>query len=244
MNLIPKFTAFRNTESLQFFKDVAEICNKNDVEHLKLTEPLARLEQNNRDLNDSFKVMSKSDLTEMLTRYDQRRDDAIVCLRKIADGYTNHHKAELRQAGLKILQTIDKYGGSIQKLNYQAQTSTTDNLCKDLKSAPIAATVEAIGMTEVVAEMEEANRLFSDTYLLRIQESANNDQIATGQLIQEAIQNFRTLVAHIKAHNVITPSENYTNLLKQISELTAKYNSLVSNRRKKENEEEPQEDIN
>lgn len=244
MNIIPKFPGFRNTESLQFFTDVVDICKKNDVQKLKLTDPLARLEQNNRDLSASFKVMSGSDLTEMLTHCDQRRDDAVVCLRKVADGYTNHHKPELRQAGLKILQTIDKYGGSIQKLNYQSQTSTTDNLCKDLKSAPIAATVEAIGMTEVVAEMEEANRLFSDTYLRRIQESANNDQIATGQLIQEAIHNFRTLVAHIKAYNVITPSDDYTSLLKQISELTDKYNSLVSNRAKKDNEEAPQEDVN
>jgi len=239
MNITPKFVLYRNTESLQFFTDVVELCKKNTADTFNLATPLAKLEQNNSMLNASFKKDQKSALTELLTQYDQRRDDALVCLRKIADGYSNHFQEEMRTAGLKVLDTIDKYGSSIQKFNYQAQTSTLLNLCTDLTRKNLAGIVETIGMTEVVSEMSEANTLFSEAFLQRVQESAANDQVATGELVQETIQNYRTLVTHIEANNVINPSDAYTQLLKQISELTAKYNSLVSARAtKKETEEE------
>lgn len=239
MNITPKFAFYRNSESVQFFTDVVELCHKNNSEALNLATPLDKLEQNNTILNASFKKNQKSDLTELLTSYDQRRDDALVGLRKVADGYTHHFDAQKRVAGEDVLQAIDKYGSSIHRFNYQAQTSTTDSLFKDLMAEKLAVAVESIGMTEVVNEMNAANALFSDTFLRRVQETAANDQVATGQLVQEVIQNFRTLVAHIEANNVINPSEAYVSLLKQISELTAKYDNLVTARTvKKETTEE------
>lgn len=241
MNLTPNFAFYRNSESIQFFNDVLAICKKNNVQELNLADPVAKLEQNSSDLSNSFKKEQKSDLTERLTTYDQRRDEALVCLRKVADGYTNHFDAQKRAAGLAVLNAIDKYGGSIHRLNYQAQTSVTDNLFKDLTGEKLAGQIEHMGMVDIVFEMKEANQLFNDTFLQRVQENAANEQVATGKLVQEAIRNFRTLIAHIQANNLLNPSVAYEHLLKQISQLIDKYDSLVTARTsQKEAEEEVQ----
>ena len=91
--------------------------------------------------------------TAELATLDERRDNGIICLRKLADGYINHHDPAKRQAGKRLLNAIDKYGRQISKMNYQAETSVLDNLVVDLqKGEANAAAVKLLGLGDTVTE--------------------------------------------------------------------------------------------
>jgi len=224
----PIFKIYKQSESLQYFSDVATLCLKSNIETLAV--PLQNLVVINDKLGNAFKHAKGSDLTELLTLNDQRRDDAVVCIRMTAQAYSNHFEPEKREAAANILDTIDKYGKSLHRLNYQAETSVLLNLYNDLTASPLADAVDEIHMSDVVEEMKESNDLFSEAFLNRVQESAADNQVAAGKLVQEGIKHYRTLMDYINAYNTINPSAEYDMLLKQIGELTAKYNSTATSR--------------
>ncbi|WP_289054346.1 DUF6261 family protein [Carboxylicivirga marina] len=238
-NTNPRFSHYNQSECIQYLLDAAALCAKPNNE--SLATPLEALVQGNTKLVQAFKKDKKSNITKLLTLYDQRRDDAVVCLRMCAQAYTNHYDAETREAARIVLNTIDKYGKSLHKLNYQSETSVLSNLYTDCTSEPVASAVAKIHMSDVVEEKKTANDLFNETYLARVEESAAKDQVATGELVQEAIANYRHLVTFIEAYNTINPDGGYDTLLKQLSELAAKYNGLITtNETKEEVEEETQ----
>ncbi len=231
-NTNPRFSHYNQSECIQYLADAAELCKRQN--HANLAAPLQALEQGNANLVQAFKKDKKSNITNLLTQYDQRRDAAVVCLRLTARGFGNHYNAETREAANMVLSTIDKYGKSLHKVNYQAETSILSNLYADLTSETKATAVAKIHMTDVVEEMNTSNNLFNETYLTRVEESAGQEQVATGQLIQETIGHYRHLVAVIEANHIITPEGGYDVLLKQLSELADKYNGLITTSQAKE----------
>ncbi|TRX65968.1 DUF6261 family protein [Carboxylicivirga sp. M1479] len=232
----PYFGNYNQSECIQYLLDAAALCAKPNNE--SLSTPLQALAQGNTKLVQAFKKDKKSNITKLLTQYDQRRDDAVVCLRMCAQAYTNHYDTEMREAAHIVLNTIDKYGKSLHKLNYQSETSVLSNLYTDCTTEPVASAVAKILMSDVVEEMNTANSLFNETYLARVEESAAKEQIATGQLVQDAIANYRHLVTFIEAYNTINPDGGYDTLLKQLSELAVKYNGLITTSETREEVEE------
>jgi hypothetical protein len=219
------FTRFKQSESIQFLLDVAKLCSRSQFE--SLTAPLEKVVNSNTMLIKSFKKEQKSNITELLTAYDQRRDDAVKCLRMTALAYLNHFDEEKREAAQDIIGTIDRYGNRLHKLNYQAETSVLSNLYDDLSKEPKAALVAQLHMTEVLEEMNASNSLFNDSYVERIEEEAAKDQVSTAELLRVAIADYRELISIIEAHNTINTEGGYDALLQQIYELAEKYNALI-----------------
>lgn len=227
----PSFNFYRQSESLQFFEDVATLCNKNNVDKLKIGNQSQQLILINQKLQASFKPDLHSQITEQLSELDQRRDNAVICLRKIADGFINHYDAQKQKAGKTIVQVIDKYGSSLSRMNFQAETSTLTNLGRELISKPeLSQAVEEITLTGVVEEMIASNNLFNEKYLLRVQETAANNDEVTSKFILEAVAAYRELTDHIEAHSTLTPSKEYLSLISELNELVNRYNTTVNQR--------------
>ncbi len=230
MRLNPDFSLFNNSESLLFFTELVELCNNNKPKELNIVEPLGHLHLNVAEINLSFQQDKKRDISELLTTYDQRRDAAILCLRNTAMAYTYHFIAKKRSAGTLVLNSINKYGSSIQQYNYQAQTSTIKNLLNDLESKDVAGAIEVLGMIDVVKEIAESNQLFGDTYIECIREAVASEQIAAAKLLQNSIKNYRRLIEYIQVNNRLEPKKEIAQLLRRISDLVMKYNSLINTR--------------
>ncbi|MCG8582807.1 MAG: DUF6261 family protein [Bacteroidales bacterium] len=235
----PYFGSYNQSECIQYLLDAEELCKRH--ENKNLDAPLQTFNEGNTDMVKAFKKERKSNITKLLTQYDQRRDDAIVCLSLVARAYSNHFDAEIRDAAETVLNTIDKYGKSLHRLNYQSQTSVLSNLYNDLTTETGVTALAKIHMTDVAEEMQTSNNLFNETYLARVEESAAQDQIATGELIKVSIDNYRHLVSIIEAYHTIKPDDGYDVLLKQLNELAAKYNGLISSTGANEEDSEEQE---
>jgi hypothetical protein len=155
----------RLSESVQFYSDALTVCKNVNPAELNIQKPWSALDSSFALLNQSFKKDQASLLTGDLIAQDLRRDDAIICLRKLADSYTNHHDAAKQKAGNQLLMVIDKYGSGISRMNYQAETSVLEKLVADLQgNASYAAAVKLLGVDDTVAELKAANELFNKTY--------------------------------------------------------------------------------
>ena len=231
MKQTPLFNKFRVSEFIQFFTDVIKICTQNAAAATQVSTPLTAFKESLAKLSTTFKVKKASDITAELSKLDAQRDQDIICLRKMADAYSSHFDEELKTAGNALLQCIDKYGSRIYMMNYQAQTSTTTNLCNDLNSMTNMQTiVQKLSVSNLVAHLEDSNNRFNDLYINRVSETTADESISSGEAVKVAMADYRTLIEHIEAYSVIAPSESNTNLQAELDTLIGQYNSTMEQR--------------
>lgn len=230
------FKLFRKSESVQFFNDIVTLCSESNPKALNIEAQLGTLNECVNSLNSNFATDRSSEITNDLISLDQRRDKAIVCLRMLTEGFTNHYDSAKSDTAALLLQTIDKYGSKISKMNYQAETSTLDNLGDELQNDAAAADlVNQLGLSDLVGEMIEANNEFNTRYLDRVKEEAGESELAMGELIKNSVAAYRLLTAHIEAHSTLNPSDELNTLADRINELIERYN-LTVHRKHSDNE--------
>lgn len=230
---------FHSNEFIQFGNNVVSICDESNPQELKIREPLEKLRASLTDLEDIYKISQASAITSKLTELDDRRDNAIIFLRKLGDTFTNHFDEARQIAGQKLVEVIDKYGTPIYKQNYQAETGSLKNLINELEtSSEYREILDLLEGTEMLNEMKTANELFDKKYLLRNDQEAGKDDESFGERRLEAKNNYRDLVQHIEGWATVTPTDGYTNLINRFNHLIARYNQVVKARSSKETSEE------
>lgn len=225
------FKSIRIGESIQFFYDVYEFCKDNDFQTLKIEKQAKALKVIVDEMNSSYNVKRGSEITKEIMDADKRRDDAIVCLRTVTEGYTSHFDDEKRNAAVQLLNTIDKYGSGIARMNYHAESTVLDNLGLELTSdEKIKAWVKKLTLSDVALEIVDANKALKNKFRLRVKDDAEkNDESAT-DLFKPSIESYNALKEHIEAHATLSPSDAYKTLIDQLNELINKYNTMLSMR--------------
>ncbi len=235
----PRFTKFRNTEQLQFLEDVVSICLKADVGSLNIENQVNDLNQANQRLSSSFKQTQSSEFTLTLSDLDNLRDNDIKTMRKVSDAYTEHFDEAKAKAARLVLRTIDKYGESIYRMNYQAETTVLKNICNDLQEQKAVEAIELLSLSDIVAHLTNTNEQFNTQYLNRVEEKADyNDQVKTAELLKDALNKYKILDEFINAYKVINPSDALSTLINNLEELIDGYNNTVAQRSKKTEPEE------
>ncbi len=236
------FNKFRIEECIQFFKDVSGICQNSNPEQLKINRQYKALKESVDKLEEEFKADRKSEYTEEIQALDHRRDEAVICLRKIADGFTNHYDKSKSEAGKAIIDCIDKYGTSVYKMNYKAETGILSNLGDDLKNdKTVSQAVESLGLSDVVSEMIKANKLFNERFLSRIEQQTEDVSQSATELVIESKTFYKALTDHIIAYNTIEPTEALTSLINKLNTLIESYNQTVESRGSKPEDENIEE---
>jgi hypothetical protein len=221
----PRLKTYRNSEFLEFVSSTIELVNRSGL--IILDNPKSDLENAYKDLDKSFKASQGSNLTATVQELDARRDDAIRGLRALSKAYTYHFDADKKAAGAALLKTIDKYSGNIAQLNYQAETATLKSLVGDFNNdADLAAAIVTLELTTWVTELNNANVDFETKYLDRVTDTASKQTVAVREHRPAAIEAYQTLIKHIEANNVLSPSAALTDLIGQLNELVNKYNAL------------------
>ncbi|MBN1182261.1 MAG: hypothetical protein JXB49_08245 [Bacteroidales bacterium] len=227
MILTPIFNRFRISEYIQFFSDTATICSQSNPKELNIEAQFNEFNRQQKSLEESFKQNRKSEITALLTKLDERRDRALVCISIVADGFLNHFNPRKQDAAQKISDCISKYGSKLYTLNYQAETSVLTSLGEDLQGE-LSESVNLLHLNEVVDEMNAANTEFNEKFIDRIDETSMDDSESTSNLIKLTLEKYKVLCRHIDAHATITPSEQYTNLIKRLNALIERYNSTMA----------------
>ena len=226
------FKNYRIQEFLQFITNILLIVKRHDPAKLKIAPYFTTLTQHHESLVAAYKQDTLSEVTPQLAQLDAKRDEAIVCLRQVCEGYMRHPDERLRIAGKTIVECIDKYGSKLYHLNYGAETAALKNLVRDLQTndACIIA-LKDLHMEALVQQMHETNLKFEDLFIERLVEFSQYEGKTTRELTQLTTEAYRTLVQYIDAHALLTPSEKYTSLIKLMNENIDHYNQVVEKRK-------------
>lgn len=180
-----------------------------------------------------YKKALASEKTAEILALDERRDDAVNGIYFYLLSHTYHFDAIVQQHAQFLLDNMELYGKGISRMNYQAETATINNILRDWEINPqLIAAVTALGLSQWVSELKNANTEFNSQYLSRTQEygDANPETIKTKR--EETNAAYYALRNRIDALHLLaeTPASPYTSLINQLNALTDQYNVLLVNR--------------
>lgn len=235
-----KIDLLRNAEFIALGKDFISLIDAANPATLGINAGFAPFKAEWLSLDSLFMLERGSILTDDLVALDTRRDNAIVGIRTVADGYSRHFDPAFRAASERILACIDKYGSKIHKQNLLAETETLRNLVADFETGALMLNaLTVLGLSAWVTELKDANNDFNQVYLQRTQETSAkpNDSLAARR--KPAIELYRKLVKTIDAKDTLDPSPALTTLINQLNGLVDKYNQLIATRSSAGKEDKP-----
>ena len=223
-----KIKDYRNKECIQYLKDTVTIYKAFDLKALKLGPFVAELENSNAKLEEVFEIAKKSAKTETLESLDARRDQAIVGIRKVADGYENYFEQDKADAGKLITSHIDKYGSKISKLSLLAETTAINSVVNDLENDRVVReAVILLNLSAWVTELKQANIDFNNMYLERNTDLANQPDQNLLEARAKTYPVFDLLIKKTDAFYLALENADYKRILDRMEELTIKYNASV-----------------
>jgi len=229
----PSFKNYRIQEFIQFTSNVLMIVKQHGADKLKIKALYTMLFQSFEQLQSTYKQDGDNETTRQLMHLDNRRDQAVICLRKICDGYAHHHDKALNAAGRQVVACIDKYGSKLYHLNYSAETAVLKNLVQDLQTDPACnSAIQEMHLEAVVKEIKQVNEKFEKLFIERLENFSKDETKSTKELIRSVTEAYRTLVQHVEAHATLAPSAAYTSFINHLNENIEHFNQVVERRKK------------
>ena len=115
----PLFRYYRNSEFLQFMKDVLELVDKNNVSVLDLTEQRDALAARAQELETAFELEQQQKMTGILADLDAKRERLLIGVKHLIAGTTHHFNPIKQEAAKRLLFHLTSYGKNINRMNYQ-----------------------------------------------------------------------------------------------------------------------------
>ena len=171
----PIYSRYRNSELLQYMKDVLELVNANDVDVLQLTTQRDALATLTNQMDDLFQQEQSSGITQELIDLDDRRDKAFIGIKATLEANQYYFDETVKDAAASLLYNMNNYGTNIPRMNYQAETAVIDSMLSEWETETVLiAAITTLRLGDWIAELKTANQVFNDRYLARISESAAN----------------------------------------------------------------------
>ena len=223
---------YRIKEFTQFIRNTLIIVNQHGPEQLKVKAQYQELNRLCQQLEKAYEQTNNSQLSAQLTELDNRRDQAIICLRTLSEGYIRYPKTAQQEAGKQLLACINSYGNRLYDLNYSAETATLKQLLGELQTRPeYQQAVATLQLEVVVNEMKQANQAFEQLFVQRLEEGIQSGGLSNRELMRQATDAYRELLKHLEAHATLTPSNEYTLLIDHLNENTEHFNEVVERRK-------------
>lgn len=227
-------TKLRNAEYIQLMHDVLKLVAQNDAATLKVTDEYNRLQAATSEIEIIFKTEQSSALTPVIEALDGRRDNAIMGIFKIIEAYTYHFTPAVKDPADLLAKYLELYGaaGTVAGANLQAETATVSNMVTDLETrADLIAAITKLGIANWVTELKTANQLFSEKYIARTSELANNNPSTIKQKRIDGNTAFYQLRDMLQSYHVITKgAAPYPKTINEINALIDQYNVILIKR--------------
>ncbi|MBC8755930.1 hypothetical protein H2O64_14725 [Kordia sp. YSTF-M3] len=224
----PVFSRYRNSEFLQYMKDVLELVNAHDVATLQLTAQHSVLTTVTDQMDDLFQQEQSSGITQELIDLDTQRDKAFMGIKAILEGYQYHYDEAIKNAARNLLFNLNNYGTNIPRMNYQAETAVIDSMLSDWETeTKLVAAITTLKLADWIAELKTANATFNDRYLARVSETAANPATSFTAIREDGTIAYRKLVSHIEAHATLGSNVIHQELVSEVGVLAKQYNQTV-----------------
>ena len=230
----PFLKNYRNSEFLQFMKDVVKLIDQYDVAALGLIDERAAMAAQVEDLALAFEAEQEPIQTDTLQALDAQRDDLYKGIRYVLKGYVYHIESIKKEAAKTLLCHFETYGKNVHRMPYQQQTALIANMMKQWQTdSQLQEAVTMLHLSDWVQALATANTEFSQLYVARVSETAANDIPTFTSLRDGATVVYRTLIERLEAFVTLNTHDDHKKLHAEIHELVRQYNHVVKARRKK-----------
>lgn len=210
-------------------------------------EDFAALETNINKMKDLIAQSQISEETAFLTKIDKYRDDLLVYLMAEINNKRKSPIENIKEDALPLYNTTKLYVGS-QKAADQKETQLIKGLIFDLKKPENAYRVTALGLDEIVSQLDFRNTQYEEFTESRTESQAEHkiDNSKTVRAENDPLYDYITTKAFITS--VATPSEEaskfITKLNATIEETETRYNQrkAAAKAHKKPEQKKPTEE--
>jgi hypothetical protein len=225
------FDTLRNSEFLQFFKEIIDRCKRFDVVALLIASRVEDMNAEVLKLVAAYNKSSGSAITELLSTLDKRRDEAITGIKMTTEGLTHSFEVAIKTAADLVFDSIAKHPAGIARLNYKAETTEINSLILEWgKSTELTAALATLGFTSWVEELDLANTLFMQTNQDRIDDKLETAGISFSDLRPGALVVYNKLAKGIAAHFELEENPEHLKLINTINLIIDEYNLILKRR--------------
>ena len=210
-------TRVRMLNFYQIMDNVITYLNQEDLETLKLKDPVKAFTDKFNDFDKLIQPMRSSGLAKDLIDLDHQRDKAIGHLATHLRLFSDHPEADKAKAAKELLQIYRKYGDKPQNKPNREETALIKNLLQDFEPADIKAKLALIGADKWVGVLKEANEAFSAMYGRQVKHESSLDPGAVKEKRAVVYDEFKKLTNVINALATLGGEAAYKSIIDMIN---------------------------
>ena len=210
-------TRVRMLNFYQIMDNVITYLNQEDLETLKLKDPVKVFTDKFNDFDKLIQPMRSSGLSKDLYELDDRRDRAMGRLSTHLRLFSDYPEADKAKAAKELLQIYRKYGSLPQNKPNREETALIKNLLQDFEPADIKAKLALIGADKWVSVLKEANDAFSAMYGRQVKHESSLDPGAVKEKRAVVYDEFKKLTNVINALATLGGETAYKSIIDMIN---------------------------
>lgn len=201
----------------QAMDDIITYLNKEDLETLKLKDPVKAFTDKFNDFDKMIQPMRSSGLSNDLFDLDSRRDKALGRLAMHLRLFSDYPEADKAKAAKELLQIYRKYGDKPQNRPHREETALIKNLLQDFDAADVKAKLTLIGADKWVNMLKEANDAFGIMYGQQVKHESMLKLGATKEKRDAVYDEFKKLTNVINALATLNGEAAYAPIIDMIN---------------------------
>lgn len=227
------FYLFRTDDYYTFSKRILAIIEPVIAQVSELATPLSKAQKALTDLDEALVKSTAKAYTEKVVAADGARDNGYTALKLHLRACENRANPELRDAASLLLETLRKYGWSIENESYSKESSKINNLLIDYKTIPEL--IEAITVTnsqEWTNELQELQTDFEQAEKERTIARANISEVKSEEACKDIRQSLEIIIQFVNIMQKVDPNETFNPMIKLMNEVIIEFNSNIRSRKK------------
>lgn len=184
-------------------------------------------------LNDedaSFKIVSKSVLTQEIEDADKKRDVTFSGIRDQIKALQKHFDAEIAVAASRLQILFGAYG-NLSRKSFDQETADIYNLLQDLNGKH-KTDVETIGFARWIEQLDAENKAFDTLMKLRFDENAEKSALTRLRVARVATDDaYKAIVERVNAGIVFIGEDKYKNFVTDINIRVDRFNHTIAQRK-------------
>ncbi len=219
------------SELISYLKAMVQVCNEAGANILLIEALTTALQNATQQVEAAYAYQKDSPITKEIEHLDMLRDDALIGIKQVAEGYTRYYELAEKTAAQTIVSCYKKYGAGITELSYNAESEVVDKLVADFETdTTVIAALATLKISSWVGHLKTSNTNFKTKYLERTTQYASQPQQSALELKPAAIAAYDKLLKNIDSRNTLDDTGKYTALILKINALTDQYNTTVQRR--------------
>ena len=210
--------------------NTAQTVSNASIEDTYLAGLSEKLNSKGEQMQTSIAAKRSKEKTQELANLDDKRDNLFAALKLFLRGYLNWDNNGNLIHAQKLYDVVKKHGLGINTESYEAQSALLESLLSEYKKPEMQASIAHLTLTELVGEIESAQKAFGSLFLESASIEGNKEEVRAASTIKKDVkQNFKAIADYLNAMQQARP-DVYAGLAASIAELVNSLNNKIKQR--------------